>query len=99
MTDATGLQFVVTTPFHAVDQHDRRTIKSHATKSRKRQRPNSIIRSWISPGRELGSLKRVTAGEATGIPKRAGTDFSGLQLPSGIEPYMIQDLIKRKQDS
>ena len=96
MTDTTGLQFVVTTPFHAVDKPDRRFINAHATRARRRQRRRPEIRSWISPDRELESLKAVNAGQATSIPKRAGTDFSGLQLPSGIEPCMIQELIKRK---
>lgn len=99
MTDATGLQFVVTTPLHAVDKHDRRLIKGHATRARKRQRRISNIRSWISPDRDLESLKAVNGGQATGIPKRAGTDFSGLQLPAGIEPCMIQELMKRKHDA
>ena len=99
MADATGLQFVVTTPLHAVDQHDRRLIKGHATKARKRQRRISNVRSWIAPDRELESMKAANGGQATTIPQRAGTDFSGLQLPSGIEPCMIQELMKCKHDS
>ena len=96
MPDATGLQFVVTTPLHAVDRHDRRLIKGHATRARKKQRRVSDMRSWISPDRELGSLKPANGDPATSIPKRAGSDFSGLQLPSGIEPWMIQELMIRK---
>ena len=38
-------------------------------------------------------------GKATSLsvtsPKRVGGDFSALQLPIGIEPAMIQDLIQR----
>ena len=100
MIDTAGLRFVVTTPAQTLDKYDRKTIRGHATRARKGGRQILQLRSWISPDRELQAL--TTTKEAAAFksvlsapsPRRVGGDFSGLQLPSGVEPYMIQDLVK-----
>lgn len=105
MTDSAGLQFVVTTPAQTLDKHDRKIIRSHATKAGVASRESVQLRSWICPDRELGSLKKAILEKAPVIPEstgsvlspsRVGSDFSGLQLPSGVEPCMVQDLVKCK---
>lgn len=98
-----GLHFIVTTPSRALEEHDRNAIRSHATKSQKADRQPVKLLSWISPGREIRSPEKTISDSArskvslsssvTSI-RRFGSDFSGLQLPPGVEPYMIQDLIK-----
>lgn len=102
MTDTAGLHFVVITPAQTLDKHARKAIRSHATRAGVARRQAVQLRSWISPDRELGSLKKAIPEEAPTLesilsvpsPKRVGADFSGIQLPSGVEPYMIQDLVK-----
>lgn len=96
ITSVSGPQWIVTTPTRGLDKHDRRRIKGNAIRSRVKQRDTSEFRSWISPSRELYLPKRSWTARETGIPLRAGADFSGLRLPSGIEPYMIQRLVKGK---
>lgn len=102
MVDTAGFHFVVNTPAQTQDKHARKAIRSHATRAGRARRQAVQLRSWISPNRELGSLKLAIPGEAptpesilsVSSPRRFGSDFSGLQLPSGVEPYMIQDLVK-----
>ena len=105
MTDTAGLQFIVSTPAQTLDKHDRKAIRSHATRARAtRPRKHAVqLWSWISPNRELGSLRNAAAEEApiqesmvanAPSPRQFGSHFSGLQLPSGVEPHMIQDLVK-----
>lgn len=103
MIDAVGFHFVVSTPTQTKDKHVRRAIRSHATKAGGgARRQDAKLRSWISPNRELGSLKLAMPGEAptpaptlsVSSPRRIGSDFSGLQLPLGIESHMIQELVK-----
>ncbi|CZR53419.1 uncharacterized protein PAC_03297 [Phialocephala subalpina] len=100
-----GLQFIVSTPAQTLDKHDRKAIRSHATRARAtRPRKHAVqLWSWISPNRELGSLRNAAAEEApiqesmvanAPSPRQFGSHFSGLQLPSGVEPHMIQDLVK-----
>ena len=100
MADAAGLRFVVTTPAQTRDKHDRKVIRGHATRAGVAGRHVFRLRSWISPDRELEALTMAkeapTSKSALSAPSptRVGGDFSGLQLPSGVEPYMIQDLCK-----
>ena len=100
MTDAAGFRFVVTTPAQPANEDDTKAIRTHATRAGVAGRQRLQPRSWISRGREIGT--HTTAQEATisnhvpaiSSPKRVGGAFSGLQLPSGVEPYMIRDLVK-----
>lgn len=103
MIDAAGFHFVVSTPTQTQDKHARRAIRSHATKAGGgARRQGTKLRSWISPNRELGSLKLAMSEEALtpastlslSSPRRIGSDFSGLQLPLGIESHMVQELVK-----
>lgn len=100
MKDTAGLRFVVTTPAQTLDKHDRKAIRGHATRARVAGRQIFPLRSWISPDRELGALSTTKEAPtsksvvSTPSPMRVGGDFAGLQLPSGVEPYMIQDLVK-----
>lgn len=73
------------------------------TRAQGKRRKAVQLRSWISPDRSLG---RVTESKSPAphflsipSPKRVGGDFSALQLPPGIEPAMIQDLVKRTRSS
>jgi hypothetical protein len=91
-----SFQFIVTTPSHDLDPQDRKAIKGNATRQRKYRRRSPELQSWIIPGHELTSQEHVRRIDETAIPKRAGTDFSGLQLPPGFEPHMLQELIKGK---
>lgn len=99
-TDSAGLRFVVTTPVQKLENHDRKAIRRHATRAGVKDRQRFHLRSWISPNRELGALgtaEGVTNSKPVWLapsPRRVGGAFSGLQLPSGIEPDMIQDLVK-----
>jgi hypothetical protein len=102
MTDTAGFHFVVSTPAPTLDKHDRKAIRSQATKASVAHRQASKLRSWISPNRELESPKRAILEKppkpesilSVPSPSRVGTFFSGIQLPPGVEPYMIQDLVK-----
>ena len=97
MTDTAGLHFIVSTPAQTLDKNDRKAIRSHATRAGVVPRQAPKLPSWISPDRELAVLEKSPSPEAIlSIPslKRVGAAFSGLQLPSGVEPYMIQDLVK-----
>lgn len=94
MANGHGLQFIVTTPSHALDKHDRRRIKGNATKKRQRIKQSPDFQSWISPNREFVQAKAARYDNANEIPRQAGTFFSGLELPPGIEPYTIQELTK-----
>lgn len=89
------MRFIVTTPLHVLDKQDRRLIRGHATKTRKKGKPASNISSWICPDRRLESPGSLYAEKAADISGCVGTAFSGLQLPSGFEPYMIRELVKR----
>ncbi|KAH8700088.1 hypothetical protein BGW36DRAFT_373329 [Talaromyces proteolyticus] len=97
-----GLHFIVSTPIRTLDEYDRKAIRSHATRAAVTRQRAPQLRSWICPDRELGSLKRTvlenpSAPEpaiSVSYPRRVGSDFSGLQLPSGVESYMIQDLVR-----
>jgi hypothetical protein len=102
-TDTAGLRFVVSTPAHSLDKHDHKAIRSHATRGvHLARRQSAQLSSWISPDRALGSLKKAIPEEALILgsiilvpsPRRVGSDLSGLQLPSGVEPYMVQELVK-----
>lgn len=81
----------------AVAKHARKAVRSHAAKARPRRRQGVQLKSWISPERELVSLDSAPDMDLAyvSVPPRAGSEFSAQQLPPGIEPYMIQDLIKR----
>lgn len=80
-----------------MNKKDRRAIRSHATKAQGKRRKVVPPRSWISTDRGLGLAQESESTESPflSIPKRVGGDFSALQLPPGIEPAMIQDLVKR----
>ena len=98
--DKAGLCFVVTTPSGNLDTHDRKAIRNQARRARVAGRQISQLKSWICPDRELRAHSTARE-ESTSrsvlsapSPRRIGGDFSGLQLPSGIEPYMVQDLVK-----
>lgn len=102
MIDTAGFHFVVSTPIQTQDKHARKAIRSHATRAGRARREAVQLQSWISPNRELGSLKLAKFHEAptpesistVSSPQRFGSYFSGLQLPPGVEPYMIHDILK-----
>jgi len=109
MTDTAGLRFILSTPAQAqaLDKDDRKAIRSHATRAGRAGQAGQKtvqLRSWLSPDGELGSLEGArpeeapTPGSTLSVrlpsPRRVGAAFSGLQLPSGVEPYMVQDLVK-----
>jgi hypothetical protein len=58
------------------------------------------MHSWIDAARILKQPKESKAPDppTSALPslRRVGGDFSATQLPSGIEPAMIQDLVKRR---
>lgn len=84
--DSAGLLFVSNAPGKAATTAatDRKAIGSHVRKSRGRRHPN--VRSWINPARTIGGVNLCVA-------PPVGSAFSALQLPSGVEPSMIQDLV------
>ena len=98
--DKAGFCFVVTTQSGALDMHNRKAVRSQARRARVAGRQTSQLKSWICPDRELRALSAAReeptskSALSTPSPRRIGGDFSGLQLPSGIEPYMVQDLVK-----
>ena len=102
MTDTAGFHFVVSTPTRSLNKQDRKAIKSHAAKANPAEQQPAQLRSWISPDRVLGSFKRALLEEVprsvsmstVPSPRRVGSDLSGLQLPPGVELYMVQDLVK-----
>ncbi len=102
MTDPAGLHFVVSTPAQTLDTQDRKAIRSHATRAGVADRQTVQLRSWMSPDRKLGSLNKAILEEtptqqsilSVPSPRRVGADFSGLQLPAGVDSHMIQDLVK-----
>jgi hypothetical protein len=102
MVDTAGFHFVVSTPAQGLDNHARKAIRSHATRAGGARRQAVQVRSWISPSRELRSLKRAISEEApiqefilsVPNPRRVGGEISGLELPPGVEPCMIQELVK-----
>ncbi|KUJ11890.1 uncharacterized protein LY89DRAFT_722304 [Mollisia scopiformis] len=98
-----GLHFVVSTPVQTLAKRDRKAIRKHATKARVVHPRKKVVRlwSWINPARELGSRNAVLTDDnptpksmSVPVPRLVGSYFSGLQLPPGVEPCMIQDLVK-----
>ncbi|KAL3417237.1 hypothetical protein PVAG01_11237 [Phlyctema vagabunda] len=83
-----GFQFIVSTPSEKLDKHHRKTIRGHATRAGRPTRQAVKLSSWISPERRLDSTLNPPS------PGQVGAAFSGLQLPPGVEPYMIQELVK-----
>lgn len=102
MIDNAGFHFVTSTPAQGLDINARKAIRSHATRAGVSRRQAVQVRSWISPSRELGSAKRAVCEEAPiqestlSVPnlRRVGGEISGLELPPGVEPCMIQELVK-----
>lgn len=100
--DTAGLRFLVSTPAQTLDKQDRKAIRSHAARANPADRQVPKLRSWISPDRVIGSLRKALLEEALGpesifsvpSPRGIGTDLSGLQLPPGFDLYMIRDLVK-----
>ncbi|KAK5213575.1 hypothetical protein LTR41_001154 [Exophiala xenobiotica] len=93
-----GFEFIVRTSDRRLDEDDRRAAVSHASRARWKQRKDRQMHSWIDPARVLKQPKTSEAPNpptsALPSPRRVGGDFSATQLPSGIEPAMIQDLVK-----
>ncbi len=92
---------MVSTSNQTLDHQERRAVRSHATRAQQGVRRAARLQSWVNPHRSLGSERTEGAEQrepperpAPG-PSRVGGDFSALQLPPGIEPAMIQDLVKR----
>ncbi len=101
LLDTAGFQFIVRTSDRRLDDDDRRAAVSHASKARWKHRKDRQMHSWIDPAR---SLKRPNKSDTPNLPaiplpslRRIGGDFSATQLPQGIEPAMIQELVKRRQ--
>lgn len=69
------------------------------TRAQGKRRKTVQLQSWTRPDHSLGLVKESESPEPPFLsipsPKRVGGDFSALQLPPGIEPAMIQDLVKR----
>lgn len=73
----------------------RRTARSHIAKAQK-CKPAVALRSSIDPARKLGLGARTRPKEHhIGVPSRVGSDFSALQLPQGVEPSMVGELVSR----
>lgn len=98
--DTAGFHFVVSTSDLPVDKENRRAIRSHVTRAQGRRRKKVQLQSWISPSSSVGVAKQSKPQNpsylSASIPDRVGKDFSALQLPLGIEPATIQDLVQRK---
>lgn len=102
MLDTAGFHFVITSPAQTQGKHTRKAIRSHATRAGGARRQAVQLKSWLCPKRELGPPKLAILEKSpshvsilsVSSPRRVGSDFSGLQLPSGVEPHMIQDLVK-----
>ncbi|KAH8883130.1 hypothetical protein GQ53DRAFT_431214 [Thozetella sp. PMI_491] len=93
-----GFHFVVSTSGQAPTRQDRRAIKSHATRAQGKRRKGAQLRSWIDPDRKLDPAERDSESPELPIallgPRRVGGDLSALQVPDGIEPAFLQDLLK-----
>lgn len=97
--DAAGFHFVVSTTGGVSRAEDRKAIKSHATRAQKRRRKPAELHSWINPDRRLSPAdsepsRRLAPTVSAQCLRLVGGDFSGLQLPIGVEPCMIQDLMR-----
>ncbi|KAK4948173.1 hypothetical protein LTR10_013228 [Elasticomyces elasticus] len=95
---AAGLRFVVRTPDQCPDKENRRVVMSHASTTRwKRRKDATQLHSWIDPGRSLGfedQKQKVTDYPTVSVPGLVGGNFSATQLPPGIEPSVIEDLVQ-----
>jgi hypothetical protein len=99
LSDTAGIHFVVSTPDSALSQEDRRSVRSHAQKVHGKRRKAIQLRSWISSEDDSGHVKTANLTRpflhSVTTLRRIDGDFSALQLPTGIEPAMIQELVKR----
>ncbi|KAJ9620307.1 uncharacterized protein PV06_00641 [Exophiala oligosperma] len=100
-----GLRFILKTSDQQISEEDRKGAVSHASKARwKVRRKARSMRSWIDPDRSLQEEKSAIP---PGASKRSNTirlpsprptmideTFSATELPPGIEPGMIQELVK-----
>jgi hypothetical protein len=102
--DAAGIHFVVNIPDQASRPEQRKATRSHTTKAQWKQRKNRPLQSWVNPGQTIRRAKTNSERSGEGrllhpMPrlKMVGGDFSATILPPGIEPAMIQDLVKGKR--
>ncbi|KIW21664.1 hypothetical protein PV08_02244 [Exophiala spinifera] len=94
-----GLHFIVRTSDQAPNKEDRRAVMSHAAKRRWKSRKTPKLHSWIDPERSLGDVEKHEESLAPSVLPMLGLnhfggDLNGTPLPSGIEPAMVQDLVK-----
>lgn len=100
--DPTQLPFVAVRPESSTDVVDKKIIRANATRSRVTRR--RISRPKLDHGSQNahnsfcashGALATIL-NPSTLTFRHIGSAFSGLSLPPGIEPHMIQDLVRRK---
>ncbi|KAI1611401.1 hypothetical protein EDD36DRAFT_287556 [Exophiala viscosa] len=95
---AAGFRFVVRTSDQCSGTEDRRVVMSHASTTRwKRRKDATQLHSWIDPRRRLDAEEQMPKSKdypTVSIPGLVGGSFSATQLPPGIEPSVIEDLVQ-----
>jgi hypothetical protein len=95
--DAIGFQFIVNTSGSTLNSQNRRVVRSHTTRAHGKRRKTVQLRSWIDSDHNDNTTKKSDPRSiSVPGPRQIGGEFSALQLPLGIEPDMIQDLVQRK---
>ncbi|RSL45492.1 hypothetical protein CEP53_010767 [Fusarium sp. AF-6] len=84
------LEFVVEEPLQKPSRKNQKLVKSHVSRGRPSRKERPGVKSWI--------LKRDAQKEVEiqhgSIPPRVGSDFSLLDFPEPLQPYMKQDLVR-----
>ena len=101
LTDNAGLHFVVGTSDRILSQEDRKLVRSHARRAQGKRRKAIQLQSWIDSKDKPGHVQipdSQFSSSTIGL-NRINGDFCTLQLPTGVEPSTIQELVKGTQHS
>ncbi|KAI8723186.1 hypothetical protein NCS52_00173900 [Fusarium sp. LHS14.1] len=84
------LEFVVEEPSQKPSRKNQKLVKSHVSRGRPSRKDRPGVKSWIL---KKDAQKEVEI-QHESIPARVGSDFSLLEFPEPLQPYMKQDLVK-----
>ncbi|RTE73916.1 hypothetical protein BHE90_011668 [Fusarium euwallaceae] len=84
------LEFVVEEPSQKPSRKNQKLVKSHISRSRPTRKERPGVKSWILKG---DAQKEVEIQHGS-IPPHVGSDFSLLDFPEPLQPYMKQDLVR-----
>ncbi|KAH7131243.1 hypothetical protein EDB81DRAFT_696556 [Dactylonectria macrodidyma] len=97
--DQQSFKFITGNPSQKRNRNRQREIKSHVGREIASRRRNAQprLQSWLLINRGDESMPQQLRTElvsSTPIPPRVGSEFSWVQFPEAMKPYMLQDLTK-----